>query len=215
VLLSAGQDANSFEPDVLEFGRTYYWRVDEVNSPPDFTLFKGKVWSFTVEPYAYPIENVTATASSAQSGMGPGKTVDGSGLDAADAHSTAGSAMWLSKAAGPHWIQFEFDAIYTMHELWVWNSNLAIEPMQGFGARTVGIEYSTDGVTWIPLDVVPEFARAPGEAGYEHNTVVGFEGVAAKYVKLNIESNWGGIAQQTSLSEVRFFHIPDRSSTSP
>ena len=35
--------------------------------------------SFTTEPYGYPIVKVTATASSAQPGMGPEKTVDGSG----------------------------------------------------------------------------------------------------------------------------------------
>jgi hypothetical protein len=29
-------------------GMTYYWRIDEVNAPPDETVYKGKVWSFTV-----------------------------------------------------------------------------------------------------------------------------------------------------------------------
>jgi hypothetical protein len=43
---------------------------------------------------------------------------------------------------------------------------------------------------------------------YAHNTVVDFGGVAAKYVKLTINSNWGGILAQTGLSEVRFFSIP-------
>ncbi len=33
--------------DRLEFGQTYYWRVDEVNAPPDSTVYKGDVWSFT------------------------------------------------------------------------------------------------------------------------------------------------------------------------
>ena len=32
---------------------------------------KGNVWSFTVEPYSYPIANVTATASSFSLNMGP------------------------------------------------------------------------------------------------------------------------------------------------
>ena len=58
---------DSFEPaGTLEFGKTYYWRVDEVNGPPNANVFKGQVWSFTVEPYAYPIKGVTATASSAR-----------------------------------------------------------------------------------------------------------------------------------------------------
>ncbi|HEX41384.1 MAG TPA: LamG domain-containing protein, partial [Phycisphaerales bacterium] len=33
----------------LEMGRTYYWRIDEVNS--DSTITKGRVWSFTVLDY--------------------------------------------------------------------------------------------------------------------------------------------------------------------
>jgi len=35
-------------PGLLEFGQTYYWRVDEVNAPPDSKIYRGDVWSFTV-----------------------------------------------------------------------------------------------------------------------------------------------------------------------
>ena len=66
VLASPGQAGTTFDPEgLLEFGQTYYWRVDEVNAPPDMSVFAGPVWSFTVEPFSYPIQNVTATASSA------------------------------------------------------------------------------------------------------------------------------------------------------
>jgi hypothetical protein len=37
-------------PDGLVPGTTYYWRIDEVNAPPDETVYKGPVWSFTVPP---------------------------------------------------------------------------------------------------------------------------------------------------------------------
>ncbi len=37
------QDANSFDPGGLELGRTYYWRIDEVNDP---CVWTGKIWSF-------------------------------------------------------------------------------------------------------------------------------------------------------------------------
>ena len=30
----------------LDFGKTYFWRVDEANGVPDNTVFKGNVWSF-------------------------------------------------------------------------------------------------------------------------------------------------------------------------
>ncbi len=212
VLASAGQDANTFDPaGLLEFGQTYYWRVDEVNAAPDNTVFKGKVWSFTAEPYAYPLTNVTATASSSHSAdMGPQKTVDGSGLDAAGLlHGTTDNTMWLSSGTGPKpdWIQYQFDRLYKLDEMQVWNSNQAIESFAGLGARNVTVEYSTDGSTWTPLAGVPEFAKATGAPGYASNTTVDFAGVAARYVKLTINSNWGTMPQ-TGLSEVRFYQIP-------
>jgi hypothetical protein len=41
------QDANSFIPaETLDYGQTYYWRIDEYNT--DATISTGKVWSFTV-----------------------------------------------------------------------------------------------------------------------------------------------------------------------
>ena len=69
VLVSKGQDPNSYAPPaVFTLGQTYYWRVDEVNAAPDFTVFRGDVWQFTVEPYSYPIPvtAITPIASSAR-----------------------------------------------------------------------------------------------------------------------------------------------------
>ena len=210
VLVSPGQDPNTFDPDgLLEFEQTYYWRIDEVNAPPDSTIFKGNVWSFTVEPYAYPIENITAASSSSSVNMEPDRTVDGSGLNDSDQHSTDSVDMWLSNMAGPQptWIQYEFDKAYKVYEMWVWNSNQTVEAFIGFGAKDVTIEHSEDGVTWTALGDV-ELARAPGTADYAHNTTVDFGGALAKYVRINPHSNWGGITPQYGLSEVRFFYIP-------
>ncbi len=207
VLLSRDQAEAEFAPDGIEYGQTYYWRVDEVNAAPDSTIFKGPVWSFTVEPYAYPLTGVTATASSFQPGMGPENTINGSGLDINDQHGTNLAAMWMTPGGMPAWIQYEFDQVRKLDEMWVWNSNQAIESFLGFGAKTVVIEYSADGGTWSTLEGVPEFAKASGTATYTANTVVDFHGVLAKFVKLTIQANWGGLAQ-TGLSEVRFFHAP-------
>jgi len=35
-------------PEGLVPGTTYYWRIDEVNAPPDEAVYKGKVWSFSI-----------------------------------------------------------------------------------------------------------------------------------------------------------------------
>ena len=211
VLVSPGQSATSYVLDEpLEYGQTYYWRVDEVNAPPDSTVFSGPVWSFTVEPFTYPIQNVTATASSSSTtkGMTPDKTVDGSGMDG-DEHSTLDSAMWLSAPFTPlpAWIQYEFDDVYKLSELWVWNSNQTVEIYIGFGARNVTVEYSLDGVEWSTLGDV-ELAQAPGDVGYTPDTAVDMAGVQAKFVRLTIHSNWSPVLPQVGLSEVRFYHIP-------
>jgi regulation of enolase protein 1 (concanavalin A-like superfamily) len=209
ILASQGQTATTYAPTaVLEYGQTYYWRIDEANKAPDNTIFKGNVWSFTVEPYGYPVKPVAATASSFQPSMGPEKTIDGSGLDKSDLHGTEGTTMWMSSGAQPNWIQYQFDKVYKLYDLKVWNSNGPIESFIGFGAKKVTIEYSTDGTTWTALANVPEFARAPGMAGYAANTTVSFGGVMAKYVKLTINSTWGGLSPVTGLSEVRFSSVP-------
>jgi hypothetical protein len=41
-------DSNSYTPGVLEFNKTYYWRVDEVNAP---NVWTGLVWDFTTGYY--------------------------------------------------------------------------------------------------------------------------------------------------------------------
>jgi len=211
VLVSQGQNSTTYNlPGLLTFGQTYYWRVDEVNAPPDSTLFKGDIWSFTVETYSYPVKPVKATASGSMTAvMGPDKTIDGSGLDASDQHGVSATQMWLSKKnQSPIWIQYEFDKPYKLHQMWVWNSNQEVESVTGFGARDVTVETSTDGATWTALADVPEFADATGEPNYTHNTTVDFGGVQAKYVKLTIHSNWAGGTKQAGLSEVRFFYVP-------
>jgi hypothetical protein len=209
VLVSEGQADAAFDPDgLLDYGQTYFWRIDEVNAAPDNTIFKGEIWRFTVEPYGYPVTPIAATASGSGNNMGPQNTINRSGLDADDRHSSDSTQMWTSNATKPAWIRYEFDHVYKFHEMWVWNSNQVIESMLGLGAKDVAIEYSLDGQTWTALDGVPEFAQAPGAPGYEANTTVDFGGVDARFVKLTINANWGGVAPQTGLAEVRFFHVP-------
>jgi len=41
-------EPNSFEPGLLDFGRTYYWRIDEVNDAEPASPWIGDVWAFTV-----------------------------------------------------------------------------------------------------------------------------------------------------------------------
>ena len=208
VLVSPGQTETTFDPEGgLGFGQTYYWRVDEVNAPSSPATYRGTVWSFTTEPYAYPITGLTAAASSQQADSPPSRTIDRSGLDAFDQHGVDLKQMWMTPGGLPAWIQYTFDQEYSLLEMWIWNANSQLEPYMGFGAKDVVVEYSTDGETWTQLENVPEFPQAPGTTTYTAGTIINFGGAMAKYVRLTISDNWGN-TEMVGLSEVRFFYVP-------
>jgi hypothetical protein len=206
-------DVDSYSPDMFGFGETHYWRVDEVSGPPDNTVLKGEVWSFTTELFSYPVENIIATASSLMiDTMGPERTIDGSGLNDSDLHSTDIGDMWLTDPfdVEPAWILYEFDGIYKLHEMRVWNQNQIVEGTIGYGFRDVTIEHSDDGVDFVTLGTTHEFAQGTGSPDYASNTTIDMAGMGAKYVRLTANSNWGGWLHQFGLSEVRFLHLPVR-----
>jgi hypothetical protein len=211
VLVATGTPTASFTPTKrLDFGRTYYWRVDEVGGSK-----KGEVWSFTVEPKSYVLGvKPTATASaSLSSDYDPNNTVNGSGMSGANNELTdsTGKNMWVTPKGInggklPQWIKYEFDRVYKLDQMWVWNYNISTEDESGIGAKDVTIEYSVDGNNWAPLGNY-QFADGTCLDNYAHNTEVGFKGASAKFVRLTVTSSWIS-TNQAGLSEVRFFYIP-------
>ncbi len=207
-LVSPGQDANSYAPGRLEFGQTYFWRVDEVNAPPDSTVFEGGVWSFTVEPFSYPVKDVNVTASipPMNAGRGPERTIDGSGLTDGQ-HSTKEADMWLgdASAGGPVWLRYDFDQLYQLYDMQIWNHNSIYETLIGLGAQSVTIEYATEADNWMVLGDY-EIARATSLDTYA-GTTIDLGSIMARSVRININSNWGGQLKY-GLAEIRFFYIP-------
>ena len=213
VRVSQGQDANTYDPPAsLAYGQTYYWRVDGVAAAPDSTIYPGPVWRFTVEPVAYPIANVTATASSFNAGSKPENTVNGLGLNENDRHSTADADMWFSgkSVSGPIWIQFEFDRVYKLHEMWVWNYNTALEAILGGGAKDVNVEYSTNGSDWTLLRETRSSTRR--RAARTTPTTRRWTSQASRPSTSSSPSRTtgAGCVPQCGLSEVQFFQIPVR-----
>jgi len=97
--------------------------VDKIGVAPAAEVVKGHVWSFTVEPLAHAIapDSIIATASSQSPDMGgPEKTADGSGLNDIDQHDAVDAHMWTSGLGQqpPVWIQYEFDNVHKLHEMW-------------------------------------------------------------------------------------------------
>jgi hypothetical protein len=145
----------------------------------------------------------TSNAISEQ-GEGPENTVNASGLNADNEHSTEHTDMWLGRAEGEAvYIQYAFDAVYELSEMWVWNYNVMFESLLGFGVKDATLEYSENGTDWTIWDNV-QFAQATARADYTVGTIVELGGIAARYVRLKIRTGWGRLGQ-FGLSEVRFF----------
>jgi hypothetical protein len=205
------QDVNNYPApsSPLDFGKTYYWRVDEANSVSGWD--PGLIWSFTVETEGYPLaeKHITATASSNE--QDANKTINGSGLNDDDEHDSRTTNMWLSSSSDPGeaWIRYDFDKPFKLNQMLVWNYNGSGTTRRQYGFKGVVIEHSLDGINWTSLDNVPVFKRAPGWSGYASDIVVNFNDVMIKQVRITALTNWGSSAKnQYGLSEVRFLVLP-------
>ena len=207
------QTATSYTPPQhLAFGKTYYWRVDEVNAPPTSHIeFKGEVWSFTTESYLFdlPTAAIGVNASSyANDEARPENTINSSGLDESGLlHSNDEGTMWAAAADGPQpvWIEYTFDKDYTLYEMDVWNHNGVLGIL---GIKEALVEYTVDGVTYMTAGTF-EFAQAPGADGYAANTSVDLGGIVARKVKITAQSGYLSPGM-VGLSEVRFRYLPVR-----
>ena len=207
LLVGSGQAANTYDPPgLLDYAQTYYWRIDEVNAAPDNTVFKGNVWSFTTEPLYHAVEDITVTASvptAAGSGE-PGATVDGSGL-VDGLHGTDDTTMWSGTATegDPVWLQFDFDRVYKLYGMHVWNCNMLYEGWLGFGFKDVTIEYSTEPNEWVPLGDY-ELDRGTSVSTYAGQRI-DLDGLSARSIRINVNSTQLG-GPQAGLSEIRFLY---------
>ncbi|MHC4116454.1 MAG: LamG-like jellyroll fold domain-containing protein [Planctomycetota bacterium] len=217
LLVSPGQTDSAYVPaKILDWGQEYFWRVDEVNDADPNSPWKGHTWSFTVEPYAYPLDpeegqlladDITVSGSEVDSW--PDATV-WDGLDG-DEHSIEGWAMWLSDIdPNGAWIEYPFDRPYKLSEILIWNYNEDIEPILGFGFNETVIEYSADeGETFVELATV-NLNQAPGEPTGPTDTL-DLQGVVATNLRLTAKSNFsGGFEDQFGLSAVRILYLPVR-----
>lgn len=182
---------------------------------------------------------VQSVTSAGASYVPPANTINGSGMTG-DLHDSLYGTLWMTAVGSngggftnPHpgtynpgagdwtWIKFDFDRVYPLGELWVWNYN----EWTIRGLRDVVIEYTSDGVTWNKLGDY-QIARAPsngdghGYDNYAHNTTINFTGVDANSVIITTKpgvgvGNWGDSIPVFGLSEVRFYSLSPATATNP
>ncbi len=187
---------------------------------------KGLEWNFDThttvsaayEQSIHP-DNISVTASSWYYLDGPLGVINSCGLlgfkhcesqSLNGTHWTSAVLDWTPVTApgcstsGLAWIKFEFNQVYDLGELFVWNHNGIGSLVDQRGMKNVTIEYSADGSTFSMLGtyILNDSTHAPD---YLYNNVIDFGGIAAKSVVLTAHltnGNYGGDC--VGLAEVRF-----------
>jgi hypothetical protein len=123
-------------------------------------------------------------------------------------HSTNWSDAWISCSPRPnpnpsrdssHWILFDLNKHYRIHQVKCWNLN---DPDRlDLGMREVSVDYSEDSLVWHTAGTI-ELERAPGNNRYEGAAWEDIPIPSARYVLLTALSTHGG--RCGGLSEIRF-----------
>jgi hypothetical protein len=123
-------------------------------------------------------------------------------------HSINVNDSWLScaKSQSPnplrgesHWILYDLGYEYELGATHFWNYNVGGDSDNGM--KTISIDYSLDGFTWIELEIF-ELQEATSMIGYEGETGADFGSQKCRYVLITGLDSWGGSC--VGLSEVRF-----------
>jgi hypothetical protein len=90
----------------------------------------------------------------------------------------------------------------------IWNSNGPSEGFIGWGIKDVSIETSLNGVDWTTLAESSQVSQAPAQPTYNTPQMIDLDLALARYVRLTILSNWGGLLKQYGVGEVQFYGLP-------
>jgi hypothetical protein len=168
------------------------------------------------------ISNVTVNNSYNTTSYTPWNVVNGAGLNYLDwTHANGQNNMWMGgvdKDTNPSpvglspddysvWYSVEFEEIFNLSIMWVWNFN-QYPTLLGRCLKDVWIDYSQDGTNWTRLMNGEQdyftLAQGTGTMGLEHTDEIDFGGIAAKYLTITAKSipdgtygdtSWAGIAE--------------------
>lgn len=209
-----------YSPGDLAYNKTYYWRIDERSN---MSMQKGEVWSFST--HIAPVVEVVDGSASGNSYGGAEAVYKGTGLTG-DLHSAWWPDNWTDGAGpsghavinpgstpGAAWIRFDFDGIYRLGDLWVWQFN--DNYTNGYwtrGLRNVTIEYSrtggSDSSDWTKLSDFEFAVNNPATPDMPHTEEIAFSDAEAKSVIItanDVDGNWGDPEDVHGLAEVRFY----------
>ncbi len=124
-----------------------------------------------------------------------------------DRHNTSAANAWVScelqmspneLRGESHWIQYELEEPRSLWQMQLWNLN---NPAYlSSGAKTLAIDYSLDGLSWIEWGTW-ELAEAEASGFYEGEAGPDLDGITAQYLLITILENYGGDC--AGLSEIK------------
>lgn len=174
-------------------------------------------------PPGAPLPGVTAAASSYWGGRTPTLAVNGAGLspdsdgDGILEHgNNPNTGMWLANAETTPWFRVDAGDVVRLDQMRVWNYNEVGGAFSDRGVRTATIKYALEGQVadlndrndpgWTTLATDVPFTRGDVTTAYEavDELRFGSSGALARYVLLDVQSNYGE-PTYTGLSEVQLF----------
>ncbi len=206
---------------ILDNLTTYEWRVDGLDG---VVTAEGDVWSFDTKAWLWwnpgGMGVVGAVSTMGEGGTAGVLAVDQSGMNGDLHDSWAWSNEWYCRKP---WtvgvtepvLDVEFDRIYELSEMWVWNHDGTTPVESPIALKTIHLEYSTDGVNYNTLMNGAEqyFILPHGNTDGTHDTVIDWGSVDAKYVRLTAVGgpgvgNYGSTEWGYKLRELRFYYNP-------
>lgn len=174
--------------------------------------------------YAAEIQNVTVAAVSSEFANLANSTpeicaatnvIGNTGLSG-DTHTyIRGGTMWLtasnlSNTSGTNaFITFDLGSTHALSAMKVWNYNghVSSSPTSAsatnFGVQLANISSSQDGITFTTNLENQIFSMAPGTFSLFAQTIP-LSGITARYIRIDVITNWATANAQVGLSKVRF-----------
>ncbi len=217
------QATTRFWPGTMEPYTTYYWHVDANNS---LGKTAGDIWSFTTGQATSLIEpnNLAATAYNNYTGREAIYAVNGAGINGlSHVSDTPTAKMWQgANSTLPKWFKVDLGDIYYLDIMKIYNFNWSGYTSRG--SKQIDVYYSSSvndpgnpvdnpsNWTLFGTAETTELLDASGRSDYGVNNnynmpdKISFNGVAARWVSLKINSHYGG--NYCGLSEVQFYGKP-------
>jgi hypothetical protein len=136
--------------------------------------------------------------------------VDGSGLTAGQHTGAVQPNMWLSAGTGfggadlDPFVIFDLGAVYTINSFHVWNYNENPPNLTARGVNAVSVQYGTTAALGSTVPGITNFAQANALETYTGEDFNSFTPFNARFVKFDINSNYGDANSFYGLSEVQF-----------